>query len=450
METLFSYVGAGVRKVRDNPQLAYTGFVAVVIVAAFVFVADRFIVIADDAQERLINVRVGSIQDAFVPFAADRMDSPEYLNAKIADIVKANETIRSFRVLKRGADGAHIVTASNDPSELGSTRDEDGFMYSLASSDPSNSMTFETSEGGERLFKTARAIPGADGVAGVVITVQTLSAADRMIQGNIAKSVYVLIAVIALILLLFLRYARVVDYMALYEKLKQVDRLKDDFISMASHELRTPLSVIRGYAEFIREAPELAPETKDFASKIDVSARDLDTLVSDILDVSRIQQGRMSYKMERLDPSKVIEAVVSGLEAPAKEKGLSLAFDRAAAGEGQAIVADEGRLRQALTNIVGNAVKYTRKGSVTVSQYAEGGEVHIRVSDTGIGISAEERERLFEKFYRIKTKETEDIRGTGLGLWITAQIVKEMKGRISVESIKSVGSHFILSFPKAD
>jgi len=100
-----------------------------------------------------------------------------------------------------------------------------------------------------------------------------------------------------------------------------------------------------------------------------------------------------------------------------------------------------------LVNIVGNAVKYTLKGEVTVKQYTEKGRLYIRVIDTGLGMSEEERVGLFGKFYRIKTKETENIRGTGLGLWITAQMVKQMNGTISVESIKGVGSHFILSFP---
>ena len=108
---------------------------------------------------------------------------------------------------------------------------------------------------------------------------------------------------------------------------------------------------------------------------------------------------------------------------------------------------DPARLKQVLVNLVGNAVKYTLKGSVSVRQYEEKGRVCLRVSDTGLGMSAEERARLFEKFYRIKTDETKDIRGTGLGLWITEKIVREMQGTISVESIKGVGSHFIVSFP---
>ena len=126
---------------------------------------------------------------------------------------------------------------------------------------------------------------------------------------------------------------------------------------------------------------------------------------------------------------------------------LTILFDKTSITPDQIILADKDRLKQVFVNFIGNAVKYTMKGEVKVRQYSENNRLYIRVIDTGIGMSEEEKSRLFEKFYRIRTKETEDIRGTGLGLWITAQIVKEMKGNISVESIKGVGSHFIVSFP---
>ena len=226
--------------------------------------------------------------------------------------------------------------------------------------------------------------------------------------------------------------------------------MKDDFISMASHELRTPLSIIRGYTEFIREAPELSLTTKDYAIKIDSSAKGLDSLVADILDVSKIEQGRMSFKMEKFNPSGIIDDVVSSFEIRAKEKGLNLIFDKSKVKENQYINADKERLKQVFVNLIGNAVKYSAKGEVKISQYVENNRLYAQVSDTGFGMSAEEKDKLFEKFYRIKTKETENIGGTGLGLWITAQIIKEMKGNISVESIKGVGSHFVVYFPLVD
>lgn len=454
---LYLNLKKGIDKVTSNPQLIYTIVVAILISGSFIFMAQRFISIANDAQERLINVRIGSLQDAFVTFAGDKMDDPEYLNKKILDITNTNETIRSFKVVKKEiiinpetniASISYKIIASNVKDEINKADDQASFIFTIASSDPAHSVTIELSGEGERLFKTTRAISDQFGnILGAVITTQTLSAADVAIGGSINSSKILLGFIIILVLFLFFRHSKIIDYMDLYKKLKEVDTLKDDFIAMASHELRTPLSIIRGYAEFAREAPEVTPETKDYILKIDNSAKDLDTMVSDILDVSRIQQGRMSFKFEKINPVVIIEEAVESFVFSAKEKNLNLSFDKSKQADIQMINIDISRFKQILINLVGNAVKYTVKGEIIVKQYIENDKLYIRVSDTGIGMSGEEREKLFEKFYRIKNKETENIRGTGLGLWITAQMVKQMGGSLSIESIKGVGSHFVVSFP---
>jgi signal transduction histidine kinase len=453
----FSNFKKGIEKVTNNPQLIYTVVIAVLITGSFVFMAERFIGIANNAEERLINVRIGSLQDAFVSFAGDKIDDSSYLNQRIKDVVDANETIKSFKIISRktitSGEGeiipnSYVIIASNNPAEINQIDNQAAFLYALVSSDPNNSMTVPQGLDGERLFKTARAILNESGdVVAVVMTTQTLSLADMAIKNSIKNSRILLFVIIALILFLFLRHSRIIDYMDLYKKLKEVDQLKDDFISLASHELRTPLTIIRGYAEFANKAPELSPETRDYISKIDISTKELDSLVSDILDVSRIEQGRMSFKMEKVNPAEIIEKVVASFVLPAKERGLGISFDKSKVENNDFINVDVSYLKQNLVNLIGNAVKYTKNGQVAVRQYKENGRLYIRISDTGIGMTEEERTRLFEKFYRIKTEETENIRGTGLGLWITAQMIKKMNGKISVESIKGTGSHFVVSFP---
>lgn len=454
---LYSNFKKGIKKVINNPQLIYTIVIAVLITGAFIFMAGKFISIARDAQDRLINVRIGSLQDAFVSFARDRFNDGEYLNQKIEDVVDINETIKSFQIIQKEttidtntneAIISYKIIASNNKDEINKTDNQVSFLFTIASSDPSHSVTIEQSINGERLFKTIRAISDSAGnILGAVITTQTLSLADIAIQNSIRNTEILLLFVIILVMFLFLRHSKIIDYMDLYKKLKEINQLKDDFISMASHELRTPLSVIRGYAEFAREAPELSKETKDYILKIDISTKELDSLVADILDVSRIEQGRMSFEFAKINPSETIDQVISSLTLSAKEKSLDISFDKSKIKGTEQINIDVNRFKQILVNLVGNAVKYTNKGEIKVSQYEEDNRLYIRVSDTGMGMSEEERKRLFEKFYRIRTKETENIRGTGLGLWITAQMIKEMGGIISVESIKGVGSHFVVSFP---
>ena len=454
---LYSNLKKGITKVITNPQLIYTIIVAVLITGAFIFMAERFVGIARDAQDRLINVRIGSLQDAFVSFAKDKINDEEYLNQRISDIVQTNETIKTFEIIEKVSSVdpntnqpilSYKIIASNNKDQINQEDSQASFLFTLASSDPSHSVTMELSQDGERLFRTTRAISDNTGnILGAVVSTQTLSLADITIQNNIRNTEILLLFIILLVMFLFLRHSKIIDYMDLYKKLKEVDQLKDDFISMASHELRTPLSIIRGYAEFVNEAPEVAKETKDYISKINICTKELDSLVSDILDVSRIQQGRLSFEFVNINPSDTVEEIVSSLVLPAKEKGLSISFDKTKVESNQNIKVDIGRFKQIFVNIIGNAVKYTLKGEVIVRQYTLDGRLCIRVSDTGLGMSEDERKRLFEKFYRIRTVETENIRGTGLGLWITDQMIKQMNGSVSVESIKGVGSHFIVSFP---
>lgn len=356
----------GIQKIVNNPQLIYTVFIALLITGSFIFMAERFIGIANNAQERLINVRIGSLQDAFAPFASEKINDPSYLNQKIQNLINTNETIKSFKVLVKksitdsvsgNASNQYVIISSNNLDEIGKVDNQDSFLYTLASGDVSNSMTTPLVDNGERLFKTARAIVDSNNnVLGVVVTTQTLSLADMAITGTITNSRILLFVIIILILFLFLRHSRIIDYIDLYKKLKEVDQLKDDFISMASHELRTPLTIIKGYAEFVGEAPEISPQTKDYASKISIGAKDLDTLVSDILDVSRIEQGRMSFKIVKINPSEIIENVVSSLSLSAKEKGLNVSFDKTKIENNKFISVDADRLKQVLVNLAGNAV----------------------------------------------------------------------------------------------
>jgi len=130
----------------------------------------------------------------------------------------------------------------------------------------------------------------------------------------------------------------------------------------------------------------------------------------------------------------------------AKEKGLSLNFE-AIENTNDLINVDKDKLKQVLINIIGNSIKYTNEGSVDVKISNKEDNLVISIKDTGIGMSAKEREHLFEKFYRIKNKKTQDVVGTGLGLWITKQIVEIMKGSIFVDSIEEVGTQVTIQFP---
>ena len=438
-------IRAGVRQFIDHPQLWFTIVVAFTIVVSFLFMANRFISIAENAQEQLIQTRVGSLQDAFATLAPEIYDTPEILREYIGRIVALNPTIVNFYIVEKKSTGWEVALAQDSKMEGTRILGQD-FILSLAVTDPNHSFTIEEVRSAGRFFRTVRGVVDRDGaLIGVVMTRQSMSEADRAIGESIRGGMIILVLILLLILLLFFRHARIIDYTVLYRKLKEIDQMKDDFVSMASHELRTPLSAIRGYIDILKDAKGKDNQV-EYMRRIDVSAQELAQLVDDILDVSKIEQGRIEMNLVQINPTEIITTAFSSLNIKAEQKKLEY-IHKSLVAEDVMLLIDATRFKQVLINLIGNAIKYTPEGSVTVINEVKDGQFVIRVSDTGLGMTEDERKHLFEKFWRASGQDVRSQTGTGLGLWITKQFVEAMHGVLSVESIKGVGSHFILKFP---
>ena len=454
LDKLTESIQNGFAQLRSSSQLVYTLISAITIAAAFIFVVWWFVNIASNAQDELFNVRAGSIHDGFVPFVAKHLDDPDGLRENMKQVTAANQTIDKFQIIQskevEGETKYVVSVALNKEAEgkpAGSTFPRaDQVMFAQAAAQPGQPFTRGgEDENGDPFFKTVKAVTDDTGkVVAFSMTTQGLSQADQEIMTNLRNGIIIFVLLMILVMALFLRHSRIVDYAHLYNKLKELDRMKDDFISMASHELRTPLTHIRGYVDMLKEKID-QKETKEQLEQVDVQARELDGLVADMLDVKRLEQGRMKFEMETLQPHGVIRQVVEDSKHSAENKGLKLSCE---INDKARIYVDESRLKQVLNNLVGNAVKYTEQGdSITVKQYTDGDRLVIRVSDTGKGMSSEEQKQLFQKFSRVGSNDQQKhIKGTGLGLWITNRIVQQMNGRISVESIEGVGSDFVVSF----
>jgi signal transduction histidine kinase len=193
---------------------------------------------------------------------------------------------------------------------------------------------------------------------------------------------------------------------------------------------------------------KLSQEDKKYFENIKSSSNRLRTLVNDILEVSRIEQGRISFNYSEVSAGKICQKVVDSLLPRAKEEGLKIYMENELGKENDKIKVDPDRLEQILVNLAGNSLKYTEEGEVKIAVKDKDKKVEISVEDTGIGMSQEQVNNLFGKFHRIKNKKTQNISGTGLGLWITKQLTEQMKGKISVESIEGKGSRFSVSFKK--
>jgi PAS domain S-box-containing protein len=228
-------------------------------------------------------------------------------------------------------------------------------------------------------------------------------------------------------------------------QLRQLDRLKDEFVALVSHELRTPLTSIRGYLELISEDTNLTEEQTRFLETIDRNAQRLQRVVGDLLFVAQVEAGKLSLEDNNVDMNLVVEEAVHAAQPSATAKSIALTVDL---GELPEIRGDRARLAQVLDNFISNAIKFTATGgNVTVTTHVLPGEVEIVVSDNGMGIPADELHLLFQRFFRAERATSGAIPGTGLGLAIAKAIVTGHGGRIRVESEDGAGTTFRIVLP---
>jgi PAS domain S-box-containing protein len=238
------------------------------------------------------------------------------------------------------------------------------------------------------------------------------------------------------------------------EKAVLADRAKSEFLANMSHEIRTPMNGVLGMAELLAKT-ELSPKQKTFTDIIVKSGNALLTIINDILDFSKIDAGQLVLDPQPFNLAEAVEDVATLISSRAKEKDLEMIV-RVDPGLPEMFVGDVGRIRQIVTNLLGNGVKFTDKGHVLVDVTGEtaGGHshLHFRVADSGIGIPRDKLDLVFEKFSQVDASSTRRHEGTGLGLAITSRLVALMGGEIGVESEEGKGSTFwfTLTLPLAE
>jgi signal transduction histidine kinase len=228
------------------------------------------------------------------------------------------------------------------------------------------------------------------------------------------------------------------------ERLREADRLKDEFVALISHDLRTPLTSITGYVELALE-DDLSDDLRGYLQVVARNAERLLALVNDLLFVARLQAGEMSLEPGEVDLTKVVRDGVRSMEPRAAAKGVTLTCVVEAV---PTVRADRGRVLQLLDNLVSNAIKFTPAGgSVHVSLGHAGDCVALEVADRGIGIAPEDQRRLFERFFRAENAVERQVPGTGLGLYISRVIADAHQGKLTVRSELDQGSTFRLELP---
>ncbi len=233
---------------------------------------------------------------------------------------------------------------------------------------------------------------------------------------------------------------------AVNERLKELDQLKSEFVSLATHQLRAPLTSIKGYISLIQEGDygPVSPQVSEALDIIYKSTQNLVLVVGDFLDVSRIELGKMKYEFAPVDINKLLGQITTELKPVIDKSGLAFTY-HADPGKNYTINGDIGKLKQIFTNLIDNSTKYTPKGSVDVSLSRVGDKILFKISDTGIGMAPELIPQLFNKFSRLKDAGKANILGTGLGLYVVKQMVEAHNGRVWAESDGSgKGSRFFV------
>lgn len=240
---------------------------------------------------------------------------------------------------------------------------------------------------------------------------------------------------------------RAVELVIAKEQAEQSDRLKSSFLANMSHEVRTPLNSIIGFSELLADPYFEEEQKNEFIQNIIMSGNNLLTIISGIMDISKMESGEITIRKSQVNIQKIISTIKEQFSIQTEEKKLELKVTLPDNDIETAILADTDRLRQIFNNIIGNAIKFTENGSIEMGYQTKGKMVEFYVRDTGICIPAEYHELIFERFRQVEFEKTRKYGGNGLGLAISKNLVELMGGRIWFESEEGKGSTFYFTLP---
>ena len=284
--------------------------------------------------------------------------------------------------------------------------------------------------------------------AGIAIAVLTMLMWGEIVNKPIKYIAAVVIIIVISQLVAYIAVRR--SLLPIIKSMNELDiatiKMRQEFSANVSHELKTPLTAISGYAELIEEGMDDEEKRKEFAGKIKKESARLLRLINDIIRISELDETEKLLEFEKIDLFKIIQDCMDGLEASAGENNIKLILDRLPVGS-LSIKADESSIHELIYNLIDNAIRYNKpEGEVHVGLKKQNGKIILYVSDTGIGIPKQYRERIFERFFRVDKSRSRKTGGTGLGLSIVKHIAIMHKAEIKVESVENEGTTISVSF----
>lgn len=440
------FLKRGLQYIQLHPQFLLIITLVVVLPLLILYVGNSFLSASDFNRDRILKDRIGIIHDTLEAQIRTEAINVAAIQSVIDKIAERNNDILKLRVLV--IKGEEIVTlAALNPDLIGnSVSDAETTLYDQAFVGDGNGVILPfIGEDGVEHWQSLRGIRHNHGDVYYILTETTLAQYEAAFAYNQNKAYSTLFFVFLFLAALAFWVYRLTDYRYLYLALQKRSEEKDTFLNLMAHELRAPLTAMRGYASLILESTDVPDVQKEHARRIEQSTQRLVQIINDVLEVARIQSGKLSIEFADVHVGKVINTVVDELRPQAEKKGLEL--HQLSIPEDLTVYSDSKRLHQVLTNILSNSIKYTKTGSVGIEVIDKSNIAEIRIKDTGVGIHAEDQKKLFAPFFRVQNDSTEKVTGTGLGMWITKQLTEMFGGSIGIESMSGVGTTVVVSIP---
>ncbi|MEK7462072.1 MAG: HAMP domain-containing sensor histidine kinase [Patescibacteria group bacterium] len=438
---LRNYFKTGLHVLYSSNRLLFVVSLLFIFPLLFLYITNTFAETAKLNIETAEKRRVAVLHDSLQVLVGSYNENQALLREFLTLQQRETPDVTEIRITKKTAEGYLIVESYDDQKEGSYESVTD--MYSTAQPGINSSLIFEFTNHDERTWQVVRAITvGAESY--YVLSEHTFKDIDSLMQARKQQSYLGLTAIFAFLIALAYWFGRQIDWHKRYDILAAKMKERDLFTTMIAHEFRTPLTAIRGYNSFLAESISISEQEKTFVTAISQSTDRLLALVNDFLEVAKIQSGKMDLIKSTVDVQPIIMAVCEALQPIAREKKLELSFHKLAVPI--VINTDTKRLYQILQNLISNALKYTKQGAIEVTLDVTPKTISIRIKDTGMGITADDQQKLFAPFARVGGVEKTSITGTGLGMWITKQLVAALDGTITVESIKDIGTHVVLGF----
>jgi len=388
-----------------------------------------------------------SIADTLKPFVTQGLGDEGQLVSYLNAATNANSDIVSITLLRSSNQEAQVVASTLNSEDASLESQQVLNQLAVALDQPFAGLTYDPNLEKEVWNVVVPIETSEPDPYLLTLKLKTDTVNDILKRTSRDSFVVLFILIIVTLILLanhFIFYRKAQEA----RQLAELDKLKDEFISMASHELRAPVTALAGYLDLLQSKitklglADLKPEV----DTLNTITNDLRTLINDLLEVSRIEQDRLKIEYSDVQLDEVITKVIETMKPLVDQKNLKIIYTPAKI---PAIKTDKNRVKQVLTNLLNNSVKYTIDGEVQILVTDKGKFIEVTVKDTGIGIPASELVKLFTKFHRVKDKKTEEVRGSGLGLWITKQIVENLGGKIYAESIYGTGTSITFTIPIA-